>query len=545
MRNEHPTGATISELVQTNQWEAALELLDQFAKSIHSTSKQRLEIASLQISHLQIESAIAVLSLVTHDNESKQLLLSKIESFLDPEGYLSRTSLDSVDKIKFASNCLSRLNRYDELLKLGIEAASSKDTVSAALIVVNELCKFVKHDNLSKLAGVMLDSEYCSKNGSSLARLMNAATWCGDSSLERRCLKRLSDLTADEHQAFLNAWGAVDERLIESASNSFDWSTAHRTPQDADIELVTILYGDAYTQHFVRYCLPSIIQSRGFKELASHRNIIWTFYTTADYHQKLKSILLYSMPVTIHSRVNSDLLRTKEHALSMRGYCFEFALKRCAASQRTMMLVCPDIFYGDGLGDFIERCPKGGVSAAHHFRVFDQAFYRWNDEVCLGDLLSKDDKNHTLVNQAFGASSLYWTRATVVNPLTRSSERKVLVSNSEFSQSLTTYNACPIAQVFRPDTQMLAVINERQGWWYGARPDRWLTATDHLLPWHYSTIEKSFIPSHINDFFCVEFTSATGYSTIEKTIRGIRKEDVTAVLTHGFNFTLDGFRFAR
>jgi len=527
----------VNALIENNRWEEFLSQIFHFARQSQCTNQQRLTIASVLIDHLWLSEAR---SLVVSSGQSHSLIrdyTSQIDAIENPTRFLQEMDLNHEFDLKMAINCLSRENRYDELIDLGFDCLKPHFSPSLSREVLRELSKFTKSNRLVELLWAMFERRDESALPDFLPEIANGALWCGDKDLFSLVKQRVLGLSGKQTTQFVERFGFIDENTVEHACNDFLNIRSLGFDLRPDVELVTILYGDKYTKDFVEYCLPSVLKSRGMPSFIDRHKILWTFYTTADYAPKLERVLTQYVPSAIAIRINVRLFGNGEAASLVRGYSFQYSLKRCAEAESSFLLVSPDLIFGDGLAEMIQQCPGGGVAAAHHFRVFDRALYQAWPQDSFNRELTCSEKNVDLLRHSLTDFSLYWTRATVLNARTRAPERIFQIEKSGTHVSGKSFNACLVGLVFRPDEKMYLKVDAGQGWWFGARPDRWLNATDHFLPWQYSNEQKIYVPDRAENFFFVELNSSQGYSRIIKTVRGLNKKEIKSAFEKGFSFT--------
>jgi hypothetical protein len=351
-----------------------------------------------------------------------------------------------------------------------------------------------------------------------LAQYASACHFYNIDDATRRSLCFAKNSSIEFLSEFEKFWGIIDESIITENSRKF--VDINKNPQDIatghGLHIFTVVYGEKYVNYCRRFGIRSFLDMIDLDKIVLEFNPIWTFYTDVDTFEQLRDIDAEITARGIKCRYNFDLLSLKADLGVLRGYAFRTSMEEAATYSVPTLSVIPDAFYGDGLYDIIANCPPDGAAGCHHLRVYDKAF----DSILnrYSNLSSDPDKNLVLIGLGLTEASLFWTRATFSRSSTRSLERRIEVESNEV---LRITHACTVAFVLRPTQKMIGYLDGHATWLYGKRPDRWLNAMDHIIPWTTAAEDKFYISRTESDFFFLEMNSERGYLDVRKGRRGL------------------------
>ncbi len=380
-----------------------------------------------------------------------------------------------------------------------------------------------------------LDRHSCSK---SIATLISLAHRWGFESRVAKMLGEISGTTSSQIKEFEKDWGPIDLSEALSLGNLFDIRQGIDVRRTLSADFFTIVYGQEYVKYFNDLCIPSIVNSIDFPSLLEQFRPIWTIYTTRGSVPHLTKSIHTLKALGIGVRINFSLFEScGEHCgpSVLRGVAWQASVLRAVSEQTILVSLIPDAFYGGRFSQFLARCPQDGAAGTQHLRVLDSALIQ---TIRKSSFKGLKNQNASLLGLGLSECSHFWTRSTMLRRATRSPERQLIAAGDQITHS----HACPVVLAIRPSLELYNRIDAEAPWMYGPRPDRWLNACDHFLPWELTKIAKIYISPTQDEFTFLEASRSNSYLNVNKVYRGLLQNEKAALCTPPVNWDLGTIR---
>ena len=295
------------------------------------------------------------------------------------------------------------------------------------------------------------------------------------------------------------------------------------------VEFFYIIWGDEfYFNTLSEFGLSSLISSIDYELIREKYHVRFYVYTLPENRNKV---------VDIHQKaggydeliINTEILSQSDSPIEMRGFCYLDAY--CSAEQDCFksFQFGPDLIFGNGIFQMLEKCPIGGASAGGLIRHSRNGALDYQRSGELKKIFKNKNRNSILASLALKEWSIPFQRYYYdpINP-------------DQFNHSVDEGNLV-LPQITSPTY----VLNPSPGLilesiryvsirYNNVLPDIFTQLFDHDVPRMLENKGLKFVPDTHLDFLCCEPSTDGGYYPNEKVLflNPFRDKKLTPSINH-------------